>query len=41
MAQVQVQNAVNQAITRLPREVQQQGIAVTNHRRQPDGGGPV
>lgn len=29
MAQVQVQNAVNQAITRLPQEVQQQGIAVT------------
>ena len=29
MAQVQVQTAVNQAITRLPQEVQQQGIAVT------------
>ncbi|MGY0251166.1 multidrug efflux RND transporter permease subunit, partial [Klebsiella michiganensis] len=29
MAHVQVQNAVNQAITRLPQEVQQQGIAVT------------
>lgn len=29
MAQVQVQNAVNQAITRLPQEVQQQGITVT------------
>ena len=29
MAQVQVQNAVNQAITRLPPEVQQQGITVT------------
>ncbi|WEJ91275.1 MAG: multidrug efflux RND transporter permease subunit [Klebsiella huaxiensis] len=29
MAQVQVQNAVNQAMTRLPQEVQQQGITVT------------
>lgn len=29
MAQVQVQNAVNQAVTRLPQEVQQQGITVT------------
>ncbi|EOE0247712.1 multidrug efflux RND transporter permease subunit [Klebsiella oxytoca] len=29
MAQVQVQNAVNQAITRLPQEVQQQGLTVT------------
>ncbi|HAU4332090.1 efflux RND transporter permease subunit [Citrobacter freundii] len=29
IAQVQVQNAVNQAITRLPQEVQQQGITVT------------
>ncbi|XXD07798.1 multidrug efflux RND transporter permease subunit [Klebsiella sp. R445] len=29
MAQVQVQNAVNQALTRLPQEVQQQGITVT------------
>lgn len=29
MAHVQVQNAVNQTITRLPQEVQQQGIAVT------------
>lgn len=29
MAQVQVQNVVNQAITRLPQEVQQQGITVT------------
>jgi len=29
IAQVQVQNAVNQAVTRLPQEVQQQGITVT------------
>ncbi|MBK5073402.1 multidrug efflux RND transporter permease subunit [Budviciaceae bacterium CWB-B4] len=29
IAQVQVQNAVNQAITRLPQEVQQQGLTVT------------
>jgi len=29
IAQVQVQNAVNQATTRLPQEVQQQGITVT------------
>ena len=29
IAQVQVQNAVNQALTRLPQEVQQQGITVT------------
>lgn len=29
IAQVQVQNAVNQAVTRLPQEVQQQGISVT------------
>ncbi|MFX5738456.1 efflux RND transporter permease subunit, partial [Acinetobacter baumannii] len=28
-AQVQVQNAVNQALSRLPQEVQQQGITVT------------
>ena len=28
-AQVQVQNAVNQAISRLPQEVQQQGLTVT------------
>ena len=29
IAQVQVQNAVNQAMTRLPQEVQQQGLSVT------------